>query len=152
MTPEPPPAANAHALPPAFVGTLFAALLGGLVPGIYMTLVSAPGNAGSPVYGLVLPWTVLPFLLSVASGWRGRFGPAAGRLRTSTILVSVAGSVLYTYFLLVDAEGNRNVKVFLWIPLWQWAVMARPMLAAVRQAPPGPDPDAPAAGPRPSGE
>ncbi len=139
MMPEPvAPQPNPHALPPAFVGTLFSALLGGVIPGIYMTLVSAPGNSGSPIYGLILPWTVLPFLLAVASAWRGRFGPAAGRLRTRTVLVAVAGAALYTYFLLLHPEGHRNIRVFLWIPLWQWAVLARPMLAAVRQAPPDP--------------
>lgn len=60
------------ALPGPLVGTLFAACLGGMVPGVYMTLVAAPGLQGSPLYGLLLPWTMLPFLLAVSAAWLAR--------------------------------------------------------------------------------
>lgn len=127
-------------LPPAYVGTLFGALLGGLVPGIYMTLVSAPGNSGSPVYGLILPWTILPFLLSVAAGWRARADlPVAGSIRNRTVAAAALGAIGYTYLLLVHPNGARQVAVFLWLPLVQWGLLARALARAWRAARPGPD-------------
>lgn len=120
-----------HALPPAFVGTLFAALLGALVPGIFMTLVSAPGQAGSPIYGLLLPWSMLPFLLAIASGWLSRRLPEANALRIWTIVAAVMGLVAYTYFMLFDPRGVKNIKVFLYLPLWQWLLMSRSLLRAL---------------------
>lgn len=126
-------------LPSAYVGTLFGALLGGLVPGIYMTLVSAPGNSGSPVYGLVLPWTVLPFLLSVAAGWRARADlPVAGNIRSLTVAAAVVGAIGYTYLLLWHPNGARQVAVFLWLPLVQWGLLARALARARRAARPDP--------------
>lgn len=120
-----------HALPPDFVKTLFASLLGGMIPGIYMTLVSAPGNKGSPVYGMVLPWSVLPFLLAIAAAWRGRATASARRLGVMSVLAAVLGLVVYSWFMLFDARGIRNVRVFLWLPLWQWVLMVRPMTRCV---------------------
>lgn len=126
-------------LPPAYVGTLFGALLGGLVPGIYMTLVSAPGNSGSPVYGLILPWTILPFLLSVAGGWRARADLAvAGAIQRMTVVAAVVGAAGYTYLLLVHPNGARHVSVFLWLPLCQWGLLVRPLMRSLRAARPGP--------------
>jgi hypothetical protein len=124
-----------HHLPPTFVVTLFAALLGGLVPGIYMTLVSAPGQTGSPVFGLLLPWSILPFFLAVVSGWRGRHSPVALSLSRRVVIAAVLGVLAYTYFMLIHPLGVRNVKVFLWLPLWQWLMMATLMVRAAFHRP-----------------
>lgn len=121
----------AHQLPPVFVGTLFASLLGGVVPGIYMTLVSAPGHQGSPVYGLLLPWSLLPFILATAAGWVGRNLPEGRLLRFWAVLAAVLGVVVYSYYMLIHPRGVRNVQVFLYLPLWQWLMMARAMMRAV---------------------
>jgi cytochrome c biogenesis factor len=123
-----------HALPPAFVGTLFAALLGALVPGIYMTLVSAPGQTGSPVYGLLLPWSMLPFLLAVTSGWLARRLPEAQAVRLWTIIAAVLGLFAYTYYMLLHPRGVRNIQVFLFLPLWQWLMLSRALLRALLAA------------------
>lgn len=135
--------AEVHQLPPVFVGTLFASVLGGLVPGIYMTLVAAPGHQGSPVYGLLLPWSLLPFILAVSAGWVGRGMEEGKRLRFWAVVTAVLGVVVYTYYMLFHPRGVRNVQVFLFVPLWQWGLMARSMLRLVlawrRQAPPAPD-------------
>lgn len=137
----PPPIAP-RPLPPTYVGTLFGALLGGLVPGIYMTLVSAPGNSGSPVYGLILPWTVVPFLLAVAGGWRARADlPVAASIRRMTVLAAVLGAVGYTYLLLLNPLGVRQVSVFLWLPLWQWGLLVRPLMRSLRAVRPAASPE-----------
>ncbi len=119
-----------HALPPQFVVTLFAALLGGLVPGIYMSVVSAPGNVGSPIFGLLLPWSVFPFVLAVVAGWRSRRSPNGNRLKQFTLIGAVLGLGIYTYVILFHPRGVRNFKVFLWLPLWQWLLLAGPILRA----------------------
>jgi len=119
------------ALPGPLVGTLFAACLGGMVPGVYMTLVAAPGLQGSPLYGLLLPWTMLPFLLAVSAAWLARRLPEAGPLRWHVVGVAVAGSVAYTYLVMFHPRGVKNIKAFLYIPLWQWLLMARVMMRAV---------------------
>ncbi len=129
-----------HALPAPFVAALFAALLGGMVPGIYMTLVSAPGNTGSPVYGMILPWTVLPFLLAVAAAWRARFAASGWKLARMAIAAALLGLGVYTYFMLFHPRGVRNIRVFLWLPLWQWLLMARPMTRCAFGAVPAPKP------------
>jgi hypothetical protein len=121
----------AHQLPPVFVGTLFACLLGGMVPGIYMTLVAAPGYQGSPVYGLLLPWSLLPFMLATAAGWVGRNLPEGRLLRFWAVVAAVLGVVVYTYYMLFHPRGVRNVQVFLYLPLWQWLMMARAMMRSV---------------------
>lgn len=136
MEPKPDPAPGeaqeaVHALPPLFVGTLFASLLGGCVPGVFMTLVSEPGQQGSPVYGLLLPWSILPFLLATSSGWLARDLPEARAVRNAAIFTAAAGLVLYCYFLLFDARGLRNIRAFLYIPFGQWLVLSRPMMRAV---------------------
>lgn len=53
--------AEEYQLPPDFIFVLCAALAGGLPAGIFTTLISEPGRAGSPIYGLLLPWGILPF-------------------------------------------------------------------------------------------
>ena len=119
------------ALPGPLVGTLFAACLGGMVPGVYMTLVAAPGLQGSPLHGLLLPWTMLPFLLAVSAAWLARRLPEAGPLRWNVVGVAVAGAAAYTYFVMFHPRGVKNIKAFLYIPLWQWLLMARAMMRAV---------------------
>jgi len=119
------------ALPGPFVGTLFAACLGGMVPGVYMTLVAAPGLQGSPLHGLLLPWTMLPFLLAVSAAWLSRRLPEASPLRWHVVGVAVAGSCAYTYFVMFHPRGVKNIQAFLYIPLWQWLLMARSMVRAV---------------------
>ena len=119
------------ALPGAMVGTLFAAGLGGMVPGVYMTMVAAPGLQGSPLHGLLLPWTMLPFLLAVSAAWLARRLPEAGPLRWHVVGVAIVGTAAYTYFIMFDPRGVKNIKAFLYIPLWQWLLMARPMMRAV---------------------
>lgn len=119
------------ALPGPMVGTLFAACLGGMVPGVYMTLVAAPGLQGSPIHGLLLPWTMLPFLLAVTAAWLARRLPEAGPLRWHVVGVSAAGAAAYTYFVMFHPRGVKNIQAFLFIPLWQWLLMARPMMRAV---------------------
>ncbi|MEI6342086.1 MAG: hypothetical protein WCR07_09020 [Verrucomicrobiota bacterium] len=119
------------ALPGPFVGTLFAACLGGMVPGVYMTLVAAPGLQGSPLHGLLLPWTMLPFLLAVSAAWLSRRLPEASPLRWHVVGVAVAGACAYTYFVMFHPRGVKNIQAFLYIPLWQWLLMARSMVRAV---------------------
>ena len=133
-------AAALHALPPRFVKTLFASLLGGMVPGIYMTIVSAPGNKGSPVFGILLPWTILPFMLAVASAWRARFADTAGKLAVRAAIAAVLGLVAYTYFMMFHPRGIRNINAFLWLPLWQWLVMVVPMTKCAFGPVPAPKP------------
>jgi hypothetical protein len=123
--------AAAHQLPPVFVGTLFACLLGGLIPGIYMTLVAAPGHQGSPVYGLLLPWSLLPFILAVAAGWVARGLDEGRSLRFWAVATALLGVGVYTYYMLFHPRGVRNVQVFLFLPLWQWGLMARSMMRCV---------------------
>jgi len=123
-----------HALPGPLVGTLFASMLGAMVPGIYMTLVAAPGLQGSPVYGLMLPWTMLPFLLAVAAAWMSRKLPEARQVRLWCVVAAVVGAVVYSHYMLIDAKGVRNIRVFLYLPLWQWGMMARAMMRAVLAA------------------
>lgn len=123
-----------HALPGPLVGTLFASLLGAMVPGIYMTLVAAPGLQGSPVYGLLLPWSMLPFLLAVAAAWMSRKLPEARAVRLWCVLAAIIGAVVYSHYMLIDAKGVRNIRVFLYLPLWQWGMMARAMMRAVLAA------------------
>lgn len=125
------PTAESYQLPPVFVGTLFACLLGALVPGIYMTLVAAPGYQGSPVYGLLLPWSLLPFILAIAAGWVGRGLDPARALRVWSVIAAVIGLGVYTYYMLIHPRGVRNLQVFLYLPLWQWLMMARPMMRSV---------------------
>lgn len=119
------------ALPGPMVGTLFAACLGGMVPGVYMTLVAAPGLQGSPLHGLLLPWTMLPFLLAVTAAWLSRRLPEAGPLRWHVVGVAIAGAAAYTYFVMFHPRGVKNIHAFLFVPLWQWLLMARPMMRAV---------------------
>jgi hypothetical protein len=112
--------------------TLMAAALGALVPGILMTLVSAPGHRGSPVYGMLLPWILLPFLLAVAAGWRARHSPAVVGLAGWVVGVALGGIIVYSYGLLVHPQGYRNIVLFLWVPLWQCLLLTRPTLRAFR--------------------
>jgi hypothetical protein len=102
-----------------------------LIPGIYMTLVAAPGYQGSPVYGLLLPWSLLPFILAVAAGWVGRGLDAGRSLRFWAVATALLGLGVYTYYMLFHPRGVRNVQVFLFLPLWQWGLMARSMMRCV---------------------
>ena len=125
---------NPHALPTPFVVILFAALAGGVGPGVFMTLTSAPGNRGSPLYGLLLPWTVLPFGLAVAAGWRAREHRLCVPLAVVAAIAAGAGLTAYMYGLIIHPKGAQNTQLFGWIPALQLLVLARLSLRAFRSA------------------
>ena len=74
---------------------------------------------------------MLPFLLAVTAAWLARRLPEAGPLRWHVVGVSFAGAAAYTYFVMFHPRGVKNIQAFLFIPLWQWLLMARPMMRAV---------------------
>lgn len=117
-----------HQLPPGFVLVLFAALAGGLPAGIFTTLASEPGRPGSPIYGLLLPWGILPFFLVIVAGWRGRFSDRARTLGVATSIAAVLGLLAYGYAFLFLPRLADARKWFLFVPLWQWLLIARPAL------------------------
>lgn len=117
-----------HQLPPGFLLVLVAALAGGLPAGIFTTLASEPGKAGSPVYGLLLPWGVLPFFLVLVAGWRGRFSDRARPLGIATAVAAALGLAAYGYAFLFLPRLADARKWFLFVPLWQWLLIARPAL------------------------
>jgi hypothetical protein len=89
--------AEEHQLPPDFIFVLCAALAGGLPAGIFTTLISEPGRSGSPIYGLLLPWGILPFFLVLVAGWQGRNSPGLRRLAWFTSAASVLGLLVHGY-------------------------------------------------------
>ena len=119
------PPENPHALPPALVAILFAALAGGLGPGIFMTLTASPGSRGSPLNGLLLPWTILPFLIAVGVGWRSRFQPPVRTLAIVTVIAAVGGLSVYLYVLLFHPNGAQNTELFRWVPAVQMLLILR---------------------------
>lgn len=128
------PPDNPHALPPRLVAILFAAVAGGVGPGVFMTLTAAPGNRGSPLHGLLLPWTILPFLLAVAAGWRARFQPRADRLAVVTVIAAAAGLGTYLWGLLIHPQGAQNVELFRWVPMVQLLLILRVARSTWRDA------------------
>jgi len=133
--PERPPE---HQLPPDFVFLLCAALAGGLPAGIFTTLVSEPGRSGSPIYGLLLPWGILPFFLVLVAGWRGRLSPHLRRLAWFTSAAASLGVLAHGYTFLFLPGFHDARKSFLMVPLWQWVLIARPALrCAFAPSPPG---------------
>lgn len=122
---EPTTSENPHALPPAMVAILFAALAGGVGPGVFLTLTGAPGSRGSPLHGLLLPWTVVPFFLAVGVGWRARSTPQARTLATVTVVAATAGLMVYLYGLLIHPNGAQNIGLFKWVPAVQLLLMVR---------------------------
>jgi hypothetical protein len=127
-----------HQLPPGFVLVLCAALGGGLPAGIFTTLATEPGRPGSPVYGLLLPWGILPFFLVIVSGWRGRMSTEVRRLGLYTLVAAVLGLLAYGYAFLFLPRIADARKWFLFVPLWQWALIARPALRCALQRSPSP--------------
>lgn len=127
---EPTPPENPHALPPALVAILFASLAGGLGPGVFMTLTVSPGVKGAPLYGLLLPWTVLPFLLAVSAGWRARFHSSARNLAIATVVAAAGGLAAYLYGLLFHPNGAQNTQLFKWVPAVQMLLILRVALRA----------------------
>lgn len=119
-------------LPTMTVVTLFACALGALIPGVLMTLVVSPGNAGSPLYGLLLPWLVVPYALAGAAGWMARRTPLALSVAAWTVGVALLGVSVFIYGLLWDPKGNRNVTLFLWVPLWQCILLTHITLKVFR--------------------
>jgi hypothetical protein len=132
-----------HQLPPGFVLVLFAALAGGLPAGIFTTLASEPGRPGSPIYGLLLPWGILPFFLVIVAGWRGRFSDRTRALGVATSVAAVLGLLAYGYAFLFLPRLADARKWFLFVPLWQWLLVARPALrcALAQKTPPPPGDD-----------
>lgn len=130
------PPENPHALPPYFVVILFAALAGGLGPGIFMTLIGTPGTRGSPIFGLLLPWTVAPFLLAVGAGWKARLQPIARWLALVTTVAAVVGLGIYLYGLLFHPNGAQNTQLFLWVPAIQLLLVLRVAVRAIRTVKP----------------
>ena len=125
-----------HQLPPDFVFLLSAALAGGLPAGIFTTLVSEPGR--SPIYGLLLPWGILPFFLVLVAGWRGRRSPHLRRLAWFTSVAAALGLLAHGYAFLFLPGFHDARKWFLMVPLWQWVLIARPALrCAFGPSPPG---------------
>lgn len=117
-----------HQLPPDFIFLLCAALAGGLPAGIFTTLISEPGRSGSPIYGLLLPWGILPFFLVIVAGWRGRFSPGLRRLAWHTSVAACLGLLAHGYAFLFLHGFHDARKWFLMVPLWQWVLIARPSL------------------------
>lgn len=120
-----------HQLPAGFLLVLVAALAGGLPAGIFTTLATEPGKAGSPIYGLLLPWDVLPFFIAIVAGWRGRLSDRARGLGIATALAAALGLVAYGYAFLFLPRLADARKWFLFVPLWQWLLIARPALRCV---------------------
>ncbi len=129
---EPASQTNPYALPPAVVAILFASLAGGIAPGVFMTMTAAPGGRGSPLYGLLLPWTVLPFMLALAGGWRAGLHPYGKTLAVATVVAGAGGVAGYFYGLLVHPDGAQNVQLFKWIPAVQLLLILRLALRAWR--------------------
>ena len=117
-----------HQLAPDFIFVLCAALAGGLPAGVFTTLISEPGRSGSPIYGLLLPWGILPFFIVLVAGWRGRHSPGLRRLAWFTSAASLLGLVVHGYAFLFLSGFHDARKWFLMVPLWQWALIARPAL------------------------
>ena len=120
--------AEEHQLPPDFIFVLCAALAGGLPAGIFTTLISEPGRSGSPIYGLLLPWGILPFFLVLVAGWQRRNSPDLRRLAWFTSAASVLGLLVHGYAFFFLPGFNDARKWFLIVPLWQWVLIARPAL------------------------
>ena len=120
--------AEEHQLPPDFIFVLCAALAGGLPAGIFTTLISEPGRSGSPIYGLLLPWGILPFFLVLVAGWQGRNSPDLRRLAWCKSAASLLGLLAHGYAFFFLAGFHNARKWFLIVPLWQWALIARPAL------------------------
>jgi hypothetical protein len=117
-----------HQLPPDFVFLICAALAGGLPAGIFTTLISEPGRSGSPIYGLLLPWGILPFFLVLVAGWRGRHAAGVRRLAWFTSAAALLGMLAHGYAFLFLPGFHDARKWFLFVPLWQWGLIARPAL------------------------
>lgn len=128
-----------HQLPPGFVFVLCAALGGGLPAGIFTTLVSEPGvqaGRGNPIYGLLLPWGILPFFVVLVAGWRGRFSTAVRRLGVFTTVAAVFGLLAYSYAFFILPKMDDARRWFLFVPLWQWALIAMPAMRCLLAPPP----------------
>ena len=123
-----------HQLPAGFVFVLVAALGGALPAGLFTTLATEPGRAGSPIYGLLLPWGILPFLLVIVAGWRGRQSSLIRHLGIATLLAALAGLMAYSYAFLFLSKLPDMRRWFLLVPLWQWAVIALPAIRCARIA------------------
>lgn len=119
-------------LPTPFVVTLFAAILGALLPGVFMTLAASVRGGGSPLYGLLLPWTAVPFLLAVASAWKCRRAPACRVVAIWTVIAALLGAALYGYGFLFHKGDLPAARMFLWIPLWQCLLLTRATLRGFR--------------------
>lgn len=128
------PPDNPHALPPALVVILFATLAGGLGPGVFMTLTGGPGSRGTPLHGLLLPWTILPFLVAVGVGWKARFHPSAKTLAIVTSIAAAGGLSVYLYGLLIHPAGAENTQLFKWVPAVQLLLIVRVALRAWQAA------------------
>lgn len=126
--------AEEHQLPPDFIFLLCGSLAGGLPAGIFTTLISEPGRSGSPIYGLLLPWGILPFFLALVAGWRGRRSPALRRLAWFTSSASVVGLLAHGYAFLFLPGFHDARKWFLMVPMWQWVLIARPALRCAFQS------------------
>jgi hypothetical protein len=131
--PSPETEANPHAVPRHFLMVLCGAVFGALPAGVCMTLVSEPGRQGSPIYGLLLPWSILPFIVTLVAGWRGRFSQHVHKLAWMTLVAAILGAALQFYaFVFVPRVADAR-KWFLFVPLWQWAMIAGPALRCVLQ-------------------
>ncbi|HTI71606.1 MAG TPA: hypothetical protein VMF06_16650 [Candidatus Limnocylindria bacterium] len=125
--------AAAHQLPPAFVQAIFGCAVGALPVGLAITLVAAPGNQGSAVYGLLLPWSISPFILAITMAWKGRFLPHAALLGRRILFVGFLGAAIYGYAFLFARGPVDDRKWFAFVPLWQWLLLARPLTKVLRE-------------------
>jgi len=136
----PTPPENAHAVPPVLVAILFATMAGSLGPGAIITLTSGPGNHGSPLNGLLLPWSIAPFFVAVTAGWRARYHPRCRNLAIATVVAAAGGTIAYLYGLLLHPDGAQNIQLFKWVPAVQLLLILRLALRAWQSVPPQ-DPD-----------
>ena len=119
-------------LPPALVVAIFGALLGALPAGVSISSAAAPGNAGSAIYGLLLPWSILPFAAALVISWRGRSSPYISGLARRILIAGALGIVAYGYAFLFAAGKIDDRKWFALVPVWQWTILALPLVKTFR--------------------
>lgn len=123
---------ESHRLPTPLVVAIFGALLGALPAGVGISAAAAPGNAGSAIYGLLLPWSILPFAAALVVAWRCRHSPHITSLGRRLVLAGALGAMAYGYAFLFAAGKVDDRKWFAYVPLWQWMTLALPLLKTLR--------------------
>jgi hypothetical protein len=129
---------KSHQLPPALTQTLFCAVLGALPAGIGITFATEPGTRGAALYGLLVPWSAAPFIGAAGMAWWGRSSVCAKSLANRTTMAAVVGALAYGYAFLVAGGADNAKRWFAFVPLWQWLLLAVPLMRVLRSqgAPP----------------